>query len=125
MHCTWIVGALWYSVFCDPMQVQFNDLINGQNMAWMLEGRAAQLFPGWFGKKIDQHLGLLQWHSIQVVNYLPANAEDTGEASLIPELDDPLKKKMATHSSILSWRIPWTGEPGRLQSMGSQRVGHN
>ena len=32
---------------------------------------------------------------------------------------------MATHSSILAWRIPWTGEPGRLQFMGSQRVGHN
>jgi len=60
-----------------------------------------------------------------VVKYLPANAEDTGEASLIPESDDPLKKKMATHSSILAWRIPWTGEPGKLQSMGSQRVGHN
>ena len=39
--------------------------------------------------------------------------------------EDPLKKGMATHSSILAWRIPWTEEPGRLQSMGSQRVGHN
>ena len=38
---------------------------------------------------------------------------------------DPLEKRMATHSSILPWRIPWTEEPGRLQSMGSQRVGHN
>ena len=37
----------------------------------------------------------------------------------------PLEKEMATHSSILAWRIPWTEEPGRLQSMGSQRVGHN
>ena len=36
-----------------------------------------------------------------------------------------LEKEMATHSSILSWSIPWTEEPGRLQSMGSQRVGHN
>ena len=38
---------------------------------------------------------------------------------------DPLEKEMATHSSILAWRIPWTEEPGRLQSMGSQRVGHD
>jgi len=38
---------------------------------------------------------------------------------------DPLEKGMATHSSILGWRIPWTEEPGGLQSMGSQRVGHN
>ena len=39
--------------------------------------------------------------------------------------EDPLEKGMAAHSSILSWRIPWTEEPGGLQSMGSQRVGHN
>ena len=39
--------------------------------------------------------------------------------------EDPLEKKMATHSSILAWRIPWTEEPGRLQSTGSQRVGHD
>ena len=39
--------------------------------------------------------------------------------------EDPLEKEMATHSSILAWRLPWTEEPGRLQSMGSQRVGHN
>ena len=35
-----------------------------------------------------------------------------------------LEEEMATHSSILAWRIPWTEEPGRVQSMGSQRVGH-
>ena len=40
-------------------------------------------------------------------------------------LEDPLEKEMATHSSILAWRIPWTEEPGRLQSRGSQRVGHD
>ena len=39
--------------------------------------------------------------------------------------DDPLEKEMATHSSILAWRIPWTEEPGGLQSMGSQRLGHD
>ena len=39
--------------------------------------------------------------------------------------EDPLEKEMATHSSILAWRIPWTDEPGGLQSMGSQRVGHD
>ena len=39
--------------------------------------------------------------------------------------EDPLEKEMATHSSILAWRIPWTKETGGLQSMGSQRVGHN
>ena len=39
--------------------------------------------------------------------------------------EDLLEKGIATHSSILAWRIPWTEEPGRLQSMGLQRVGHN
>jgi len=39
--------------------------------------------------------------------------------------EDPLDEEMATHSSILAWRIPWTEEPSRLQSMGSQRVRHN
>ena len=39
--------------------------------------------------------------------------------------EDPLEKGMATHSSILAWRIPWTEEPGRLQSMGSQSVRHD
>ena len=38
---------------------------------------------------------------------------------------DPLEKGMATHSSILTWETPWTGEPGRLQSMGWQRAGHD
>ena len=39
--------------------------------------------------------------------------------------EDPLEKEMATHSSTLAWKIPWTEKPGRLQSMESQRVGHN
>ena len=41
------------------------------------------------------------------------------------DLEDPLEKEMATHSSILAWEIPWTEVPGRLQSMGSQRVRHD
>ena len=39
--------------------------------------------------------------------------------------EDPLEKEIAIHSSTIAWKIPWTEEPGRLQSMGSQRVGHN
>ena len=39
--------------------------------------------------------------------------------------EDPLEKEMATHSSTLAWQIPWTEKPGRLQSLGSQRVGHD
>ena len=39
--------------------------------------------------------------------------------------EDPMEKEMAIHSSTIAWKIPWTEEPGRLQSMGSQRVGHD
>ena len=59
---------------------------------------------------------------VQTVKNLPATRE-TWVQSLGQE--DPLKKEMATHSSILAWRIPWTEEPGGVQSMGSQRVGHD
>ena len=60
-----------------------------------------------------------------MVKNLPANAGDTKDAGSIPGREDPLEEEMATHSSILVWRIPWTEEPGGLQSMGSQRVGHD
>ena len=56
-----------------------------------------------------------------VVKNLPANAGDIRDASSVLGLEDPLEKGMATHSSIFAWRIPWTEEPGGLQSMGSQR----
>ena len=52
----------------------------------------------------------------------PANAGDVGST---PGLEDPLEKEMATHSSVLAWRIPGMGEPGGLPSMGSHRVGHD
>jgi len=58
----------------------------------------------------------------QTVKNLPA-VQETWVQSLGQE--DPLEKGIATHSSTLAWRIPWTEEPGRLQSMGSQRVGHD
>ena len=58
----------------------------------------------------------------QTVKNLPA-VQETQVWSLGQE--DPLEKGMATHSSILAWIIPWTEDPGGLQSMGSQRVGHN
>ena len=57
-----------------------------------------------------------------MVKNLPA-LQETQVQSLGQE--DPLEEEMATHSSILAWRIPWTEEPGGLQSMGLQRVGHD
>ena len=53
----------------------------------------------------------------------PPSTQETWVRSLGQE--DPLEKAMATHSSILVWRIPWTEKPGGLQSMGSQRIGQD
>ena len=53
----------------------------------------------------------------------PSKAQETGLPSLGRE--DPLEEEMATHSRTLAWRIPWTEEPGGLQSIGLQRVGHD
>ena len=80
------------------------------------------------GKLISIALGfvyiLREYASLvaQILKHLPPMRE-TWVRSL--GWEDPLEKEMATHSSILAWRIPWTEEPGRLQSIGSQRVGHD
>ena len=69
-------------------------------------------------------LRLKNWHSLvaQVVKCLLV-MQETRVQSL--GWEDPLEKEMATHFSTLAWKIPWTEEPGRLQSMGLQRVGHD
>ena len=54
-----------------------------------------------------------------------ASIYNAGDLVSIPELGRSLEKETAIHSSTLAWKIPWTEEPGRLQSMGSQRVRHN
>ena len=61
-------------------------------------------------------------HIAQSVKNLPAMQESQDR---FLGQEDPLEKEMATHPSILAWNIPWTEEPGGLQSMGSQRVGHD
>ena len=60
-----------------------------------------------------------------MVKYPLANAGDTGDAGLIPGSGRSLGERNGNPPSILAWRIPWTEAPGELQSMGSQRVGHN
>ena len=62
---------------------------------------------------------------VLVLKSLPASAGDVRNVDGSLHQEDPLEEGMATHSSILAWRIPWTEEPGELQSMGSQRVRHN
>ena len=55
----------------------------------------------------------------------PGGSDSAGDPGLILGWEDPLEKEMATHSSILAWRIPGMGEPGGLLSMGSHTVGHD
>ena len=74
----------------------------------------------WWESKLVQ----LQWFfkKVQMVKHLPA-VQETRVRSL--GWEDPLEKEMPPHSSTLAWKILWTEEPGRLQSMGLQRVGHD
>ena len=60
-----------------------------------------------------------------MVKNQPTNAGEIRDTALTPMLGNPLEEGMAIHSSILAWRIPWTEEPGGLQSIRSQRVGHD
>ena len=60
-----------------------------------------------------------------VVKNLPASAEDVRDSGSISGLGKPPEEGMATHFSILAWRIPWTEEPSRLQPIGLHRVGHD
>ena len=62
---------------------------------------------------------------VLVINNLPASVGDIKEAGSIPGSERSPGGGNGYHSSTLAWRIPWTEEPGGLQSMGSQRVGHN
>ena len=68
-----------------------------------------------------------EWASLtaQQVKNLPAVQETQKMGILSLGQEDPLEKEMSTYSSILAWEIPWPEEPGGLQSMGSQRVGHS
>ena len=77
--------------------------------------------------KIDKQQLPTLWTSqvALVVKNLPANAGDIKDVGSILGWEDPLEEGIATHSSVLAWRIPGTGEPGGLPSMGSHRVGHD
>ena len=96
-------------------------LMSLEKMSILLKNLTASL-----NSIIEQHLltKLITWTSLvaQTVKRLPT-VRETWVRSL--DQEDPLEKEMATHSSTLAWDIPWTEEHGRLQSMGSQSVGHD
>ena len=72
--------------------------------------------------ELGLYLFVLNSDAAQTVKHL-STMRETQVQSLVWE--DPLEKEMAIHSSTIAWKIPWTEEPGRLPSMGSQRVGHD
>ena len=71
------------------------------------------------------YLSLWASEVVLMVKSLPANAGDKRDVGSIPGSGDPMEEGMATHSSILTWRIPWTEEPNRLQSIGLQKLRHD
>ena len=86
-------------------------------------------FRGWEEAEILQihdsgfiHMGLSGGSAVRNLPIMP-EMQETWVQSLVHE--DPLEEELATHSRILAWRIPWAEEPGGLQSVGSQRTGHD
>ena len=65
------------------------------------------------------------WSSLVASLVTQASACNAGDLGLIPGLGNSLEKEVTTHSSTLAWKIPWMDEPGRLQSMGLQKVRHD
>ena len=93
-------------------------MATGSITSWQIDGETVETVTDFIlgGSKISASL------VAQTVKRLPTMRE-----TWVPSLgrEDLLEKEMATHSSILAWKIPWMEEPGRLQSMGTQRVGHD
>ena len=99
----------------NPLQYSCLENPHGQKS---LVGYSPQGFKESYTTEATKHTHM----AAQTVKNLPV-IQETGVQALGQE--DPLEKEMATHSSILAWRTPWTEEPGRLQFMESQRVGNN
>ena len=108
--------SVWF-ILC----VKFKNLMYHQLCLYLLLQHLCLLTKFTFIFMDVHSLGLASLVTQSVKN-LPA-VQDTGVRSL--DWEHPLEKEMATHSSILAWKIAWTEEPGGLQSTGSQRVGHN
>ena len=101
--------------------------MGGVNLNAISYFKHSQFFRIWFLVPIWPHDWNITWASqvAVVVKELPCQCRRHKIRVWSLGQEDPLKEGMATHSSILAWRSPWTEEPGRLQSIGSQRVGHD
>jgi len=117
---------IWFQLFLNLLILAFMT----QNTVYFCEyskcsWKGCTFFCCWVEYSINVNLSMVFFRAslvTQTINNLPA-MQETWVRSLGQE--DPLEKGMAIHSSILAWRIPWTEEPSRLQSMGSQRVRHD
>ena len=121
---TWVWSLGWEDPLEEGLAAHSNIL--AWRISWMeepgrLQSMASQRVGHDWPQK-QQHTYMWGFLAAQMVKSLPA-MQETWVWSLGQV--DPLEKGMATFSSILTWRIPWTEEPGGLQSMGSQRVWHN
>ena len=121
---TWVWSLGWEDPLEEGLAAHSNIL--AWRISWMeepgrLQSMASQRVGHDWPQK-QQHTYMWGFLAAQMVKSLPA-MQETWVSSLGQV--DPLEKGMATFSSILTWRIPWTEEPGGLQSMGSQRVWHN
>ena len=94
-------------------------------VAFEIKSSSKEVTRDWGGKRplFNACMTLPQNSLVAQTVKNPPAVQETWAQSL--SWEDPLEKGMATHSSILAWRTPWTEEPGGLQSMGSQRVGHD
>ena len=103
-------------------------MASGSITSWQIEGKKVETVTDFIflGSKITVDNDFSHEIKRPLVGF-PGGSEVKASAWNAGDLgrEDPLEKDMATHSSTLAWRIPWREEPGRLQSMGSQRVGHD
>ena len=106
---------------CSPFSLELGLRFRGWCRAWCQGGRFCRSQIHDLGFESSSYLRVASL-VVQMVKNLPS-MQETWVQSLVGE--DPLEKKMATHSSILDWRTPWTEETGGLQSTGSQRVRHD
>ena len=103
-------------------------MASGSITSWQIEGKKVETVTDFIflGSKITVDSDFSHEIKRPLMGF-PGGSEVKASAWNAGDLGrkDPLEKEMATHSSVLAWRIPWREEPGRLQSMELQRVGHN
>ena len=139
----WLTWMIWFKVSCDTavsthLETQTSQGMTGARkkmfLRWFVHiivGRMLQLFPGCWEWSCFWPHGPLQsttWYVLMIgLSGRESTCMHEMQERWVGPLgwEDPLEKGMATHSSILAWRIPWTEEPGELQSIGSQWVRHD